>query len=84
MNDTMKKVAAVVAAVAALGVAVFAGFKFFAPPALEQGVNHPSPAKSMAQMEKEQMQREDAAAGHGTAAVKDGGADPSANLAGSR
>ncbi len=65
MNDTVKKVAVIVVTIAAICVAGFYAYKMFAPPAMEQGVVHPSPAKSMAQMEKEREQREDAAAAKG-------------------
>lgn len=85
MNETMKKIAAIVFAVVAVGAVVFMGFKLFAPTPLEQGVVHPSPAKSMAQMEKERMQREDAAAAKGKGAAAEGdGSDPEAALAGKR
>jgi len=78
MNESTKKVAVIVVAIAAVCVAIFAGYKFFAPPALETGVTLPSPAKSMAQMEKEKMQREDAASRGGQGATK-GGGEPDAS-----
>ena len=75
MNETMKRAAAIVLAVVALGAAVFTGYKFLAPPALEPGVTHQSPAKSMAQMEKERMQREDAAVAKGQGAASESAGD---------
>jgi len=86
MNETAKKVAAVVLAVVAVGVVVFEGYKLLGPPTLEQGVVHPSPAKSLAQMEKERMQQEDAAAakGGGAPAGSGAGGDASGAPAGKR
>lgn len=74
MNETTKKTALIIVAVLAVGAAAFMGYKFFAPTPLEQGVTHPSPAKSMAQMEKEREARENAAAAGGGAAAEKGDA----------
>ena len=80
MNEETKRALVIVVAVLAVGVAAYMGYKTLGPTQLEPGVNHPSPAKSMAQMEKEREARENAAAaggGSGAAAEKGDAADAS-------
>jgi hypothetical protein len=85
MNETAKKSLLMVVIVLAVLAVAYEGYKLMGPTQLEEGVNHPSPAKSMAQMEKEREQREDAAAkagGSGAAAEKGADVDMSGKLGG--
>lgn len=91
MSEQAKRVGAICLIVVCVGVLVFLGYKMFAPPILETGVVHASPAKSMAQLEKEREQRENAGASGGQimpggsgAATERGDDDSSGRLAGSR
>lgn len=74
MNESTKRTAVIIVAVLAVGTAAYLGYKTFAPTQLEPGVTHASPAKSMAQMEKEREARENAAAAGGGAAAEKGDA----------
>lgn len=58
MDEKLKKVLLVVVIVCAIGVAIVTGKGVFGEQPLEKGVTHPSPPKSMAQMEREATQRE--------------------------
>lgn len=72
MNESTKKTAVIAVTVLAVGAAAYMGWQYFAPTQLEPGVTHASPAKSMAQMEKEREARENAAAAGGGAAAEKG------------
>lgn len=69
MNESTKKGLLIAVIVIAVLAVAFEGYKLLGPTQLEQGVNHPSPPKSMAQMEKEREARENAAAAGGSAAA---------------